>query len=77
VSAKKYEFSPAIITVKQGDHVRPVITATDRDHGFEVKAHRINQHLKKGLPGRSSSQASESVLFPLSDLTFADWVIVT
>ncbi|HEY6272310.1 MAG TPA: hypothetical protein VIX19_09990 [Terriglobales bacterium] len=77
MSTKKYEFSPAIITVKQGNRVKLVITAMDRDLGFEVKAYRINQHLKKGFRPRSSSQPSGSVPFPLSDLTSAGWVVVT
>ena len=58
MTAKKYEFDPGVITVKQGAHVKLVITATDRDHGFKLKAYDINQHLKKsgshhgGIHGR-------------------------
>jgi cytochrome c oxidase subunit 2 len=37
VSAKKYEFTPSKIQVEQGKPVRLEITATDHDHGFEIK----------------------------------------
>jgi heme/copper-type cytochrome/quinol oxidase subunit 2 len=37
VTAKKYEFSPSPIRVKQGTRVRLKITATDHAHGFRIK----------------------------------------
>jgi plastocyanin len=48
VTAKKYEFNPRTIKVKQGDHVRLVVTALDHDHGFKLEAFNIEQLLKKG-----------------------------
>lgn len=36
VSAKKYEFSPSPIRVKQGAKVQLRITALDRTHGFKI-----------------------------------------
>ena len=48
VEARKYEFSPNEITVKRGDHVRLVITALDRSHGFKLPAFHIDQKLEKG-----------------------------
>ena len=48
MTAKKYEFDPSLITVKKGEKVRLIITATDRDHGFKLDAFEINQVLKKG-----------------------------
>lgn len=50
MTAKKYQFDPAVITVKQGDKVRLIITATDRDHGFKLDEYGINQKLKKDDP---------------------------
>lgn len=50
VSAKKYEFKPNVITVKKGQPVRLVLTATDRDHGFKIEALKIEVALKKGVP---------------------------
>ena len=38
VTAKKYEFSPAPIRVKQGAKVQLRITATDHEHGFRIRA---------------------------------------
>jgi len=37
VTAKKYEFSPSPIRVKQGAKVELKITATDHAHGFKIK----------------------------------------
>jgi cytochrome c oxidase subunit II len=50
MTAKKYEFNPKEITVKQGEKVRLIITATDRDHGFKLDEYGINQKLQKGVP---------------------------
>lgn len=36
LSAKKYEFAPSPIHVKQGTRVQLKITATDHDHGFKI-----------------------------------------
>lgn len=36
VTAKKYEFTPSPIRVKQGTKVQLKITATDRSHGFKI-----------------------------------------
>src|SRR5579864_9640134 len=36
VTAKKYEFSPSPIRVKQGTRVQLKITATDHTHGFRI-----------------------------------------
>lgn len=50
MTARKYKFDPEVVTVKQGDHVRLVITALDRDHGFKLEGYGINQKLIKGDP---------------------------
>ncbi len=50
MTAKNYEFDPGVITVKKGDKVRLIITATDRDHGIKIDAFDINQVLKKRDP---------------------------
>jgi len=36
VTAKKYEYEPATIRVKQGTRVQLKITATDHAHGFKI-----------------------------------------
>jgi cytochrome c oxidase subunit 2 len=50
MTAKKYEFNPSVITVKKGEHVKLVITATDHEHGFKLEDFKIDQHLMKGEP---------------------------
>jgi plastocyanin len=37
VTAKKYEFNPSPIRVKQGTRVQLKITATDHVHGFRIR----------------------------------------
>src|SRR5258707_14276190 len=48
VTARKYEFSPNVIRARRGDHIRLVITAVDRSHGFKLEAFHIDQQLPKG-----------------------------
>ena len=48
MTAKKYEFNPEEIRVKQGEKVRLLITATDRSHGFEIKELGIKVRLEEG-----------------------------
>ena len=50
MTAKCYVFDPSVITVKKGEKVRLIITATDRDHGIKIKGYDIDQVLKKGDP---------------------------
>jgi len=50
VTARKYEFSPNVINAKRGDHIRLIITALDRSHGFKLEAFHIDQNLPKGEP---------------------------
>jgi len=64
MTAKKYEFDPAVITVKQGDRVKLVITATDREHGIKLAAYDINQKLEKGIPATIEFTADKAGTFP-------------
>ena len=48
VTAKKYEFNPNLVTVKKGERVKLIITATD--HGFKLEDFKVDQLLKKGVP---------------------------
>ena len=48
MTAKKYEYSLKEIRVKQGEHVRLLITASDRKHGFQIKELGIKTELEKG-----------------------------
>lgn len=64
VTAKKYVFNPKVITVKQGQHVKLVITALDRDHGFKLAAFNIDEKLKKGKPTIVEFTADQAGTFP-------------
>ena len=64
MTAKKYQFDPNVITVKKGEHVKLVITALDRDHGFKLEAFGINQKLKKGDPATIEFTADKAGAFP-------------
>jgi cytochrome c oxidase subunit 2 len=64
MTAKKYEFSPNPVRVKKGEHVRLIITATDRDHGFKLEAFNIEQKLKKGVPTTVEFTADKAGTFP-------------
>ena len=66
MTAKKYEFSPSIITVKKGERVRLIITATDHDHGFKLDAFHVDQLLKKGQPATIELTADQAGEFPFS-----------
>jgi len=50
VTAKKYEFSPSPIRVKQGAHVQLKVTATDHVHGLQIAEYPENSD-HKGSPG--------------------------
>lgn len=50
MTARDSGFDPSVITVKKGEKVRLIITATDCDHEFKLDAFDINQVLKKGDP---------------------------
>ena len=48
LTAKKYDFDPATITVTKGVPVRIEATALDRDHGVEIKEFGVKRRLEKG-----------------------------
>ena len=64
MTAKKYEFEPNVVTVKNGDRVRLVITALDHDHGFKLEAFKIDERLKKGIPTTIEFTADKTGTFP-------------
>ena len=48
MTAKKYEYNPEEIRVKQGERVRLLVTATDRKHGFQIEALGLKTELPEG-----------------------------
>jgi cytochrome c oxidase subunit II len=65
MTAKKYEYDPGVITVKQGEHVRLIIMPLDHDHGFKIDAYHIDELLKKGEPTTIEFTADTTGTFPL------------
>lgn len=64
MTAKDFEFTPRVIEVSQGDHIKLTITALDRDHGFALPAFGIKQRLKKGAPTVIEFDADKAGTFP-------------
>ena len=58
VTAKKYEFDPSPIRVKQGTKVQLKITATDHTHGFRISEQADGADPKAG-PGLVFSSAPD------------------
>ena len=48
MTAKKYAFDPATITVERGRPVRLEITALDHTHGIEIEEFGVKSRLEKG-----------------------------
>ena len=64
VSARRYQFTPATITVKKGEQVRIAITAVDHDHGFKLEAFNIEKTIKKGTTEVVELTADKAGTFP-------------
>ncbi|HET9262516.1 MAG TPA: cupredoxin domain-containing protein [Vicinamibacterales bacterium] len=48
VTASKFQFEPATISVAQGDTVRLRLHSADRSHAFAIKAFRVKTLIPKG-----------------------------
>ena len=64
MTAKKYEFTPATIHARVGEHVRLVITALDHTHGFKIAALHIDKKLEKGDPVTIEFTAEQPGTYP-------------
>ena len=47
ITASRFEFDPATITVAQGDRVRLRLHSIDRSHAFAIKAFRVKALIPK------------------------------
>lgn len=47
MTAKKYEFNPSEVRVRQGERVRLLITTLDRKHGIQIKEFGVKVVLPK------------------------------
>jgi cytochrome c oxidase subunit 2 len=64
VTAKKFEFKPAVITVKKGELVELELTASDRRHGFDVPGLNIHVEIKPGTSTRVQFKPDKVGHFP-------------
>ena len=48
ITASRYQFEPATISVAQGDSVRLRLRSLDRSHAFAIKAFRVKTVIPKG-----------------------------
>jgi cytochrome c oxidase subunit II len=64
ITAKRFEFSPAEITVNKGDTVRLKITSSDVNHGFALGAYGINQMIEANKTTVIEFNATEQGTFP-------------
>ena len=52
ITAKMFDFTPAVITVKKGEPVVLVIASKDRKHGFNLRAFGIRSDINAGSIAR-------------------------
>lgn len=65
MTAKKWEFDPAVIRVNQGDQVKLIIESTDVTHGVFIKAFDVNEVLSPGRATTIEFTANTKGSFPL------------
>ncbi len=63
ITAKKFEFSPATVTLKQGQPVTLRLVSLDRVHGFLVKPFGIDEDIDPAKPTEVTFTPAESGRF--------------
>jgi len=76
VTAKKYDFTPSPIHLKQGATVRLKITALDRAHGFKIDPYPDGAK-DKGEPGLIFSNKQDCVKLEKNTPTTVEFVAKT
>ena len=66
VTAKKFEFSPAEIHVRKGEHVVLELTALDRKHGFKLPEFKIRSDVPPGETARVELTPDRAGRFPFA-----------
>ncbi len=66
VTAKKFEFSPAEIHLKRGEHVVLELTSLDRKHGFKLPELGIRTEVPAGGTTRVDVTADRAGRFPFA-----------
>ncbi len=70
ITAQQWSFSPATITVNNGDTVKLSIKSTDVDHGFFLADFGVSETLKAGTTTNVSFIANKSGTFSFSCSVF-------
>lgn len=65
VSARKYDFSPALIEVQQDDLVRITLTTEDIPHSFTIDKYRIAKRVEPGKTVVFEFRADQPGRFPI------------
>ena len=76
VTAKRYEFDPATIHVKQGAKVQLKFTAIDHDHGFKIREYPDGADMK-GQPGIVITSYQECVKLVKGTATIVEFAAQT
>jgi cytochrome c oxidase subunit 2 len=63
VTAKRFEFEPAEITIKSGESVDLVLTSADVSHGVRIRELNIDLRASKGKPGEVKFTADRAGAF--------------
>ncbi len=63
VTAKRFEFSPSVITVNEGDEVTLNMTSEDTEHGFNLPDFGVNLTVKPGETGTATFKADKKGVF--------------
>ena len=63
ITAKRYSFEPAEITIKTGESVDMVLTSSDVPHGLRIRELNINLKAGKGKPGEVKFTAEKAGTF--------------
>ena len=66
LTAKKFEYSPARITVKKGSSVSLELTSEDRKHGFNLPDFKVRADVKPGSVTRVSFAPDKTGTFTFS-----------
>lgn len=66
ISAERYEYSPAKVTLKKGEAVTLELTSVDRLHGFHIKELGVRADVLPGQPVRVRIVPDKVGTFPFT-----------
>jgi len=66
ITAKKFEYSPAEVHLKRGEHVILELTSLDRKHGFKIPELGIRSDIPAGGTARVEVTPEKAGKFPFA-----------